>query len=136
MPARNRHLPRGLSWPLTASDVRAALGEPMADAVRLGFDHRPHGDGTLLHVEWIPQLPSNYGGGIHPTLWNSARVRVAPLPSSERAAARRALRLHALPELAAWIAAAHHAPEPWTLTRPTHSWRLPLPTQSDDQPPP
>lgn len=123
MPARNRRLPRDLSWPLTTSDIRAALGEQVADAADVGFVDQPRSDGTLLHVEWIPPISSNYGSGIHPALWYSVRVRVAPLPSTERAAARGILREHALPELAAWISAAQRAPVGWTLTRRSRSWR-------------
>ncbi|WP_159025022.1 hypothetical protein [Streptomyces sp. CB01373] len=124
MPARNRRLPRSLSWPLTTSDIRAALGEQMADAVDLSFDDRPHDDGTLLHVEWVPPISSNYGNGVHPAWWNSMRIGAAPLPATERATARRALQQHALAELAAWISAARRAPEGWTLTRRSRSWRL------------
>ncbi|MBD0695880.1 hypothetical protein [Streptomyces sp. CBMA123] len=51
------------------------------------------------------------------------RIRVAPLPAAERAAARHILRQSALPELAAWISAARHAPETWTLSRHSRSWR-------------
>ncbi|MER6563524.1 hypothetical protein ABT300_38535 [Streptomyces sp. NPDC001027] len=123
MPARNRRLPRDMSWPLTASDIRAALGEQVADAADVGFGDQARSDGTLLHVEWTPPISSNYGSGIHPALWNSIRIRVMPLPSTERAAARRVLRENALPELAAWISAARRAPEGWTLTRRSRSWR-------------
>ncbi|MDQ0964312.1 hypothetical protein QFZ66_008190 [Streptomyces sp. B4I13] len=123
VPARNRRLPRDLSWPLTPSDIRAALGEQVADAADVSFVDQPRGDGTLLHVEWIPPISSNYGSGIHPALWYSVSIRVAPLPSTERAAARSILREHALPELAAWIRAAQRAPEAWTLTRHSRSWR-------------
>ncbi|MGW1274181.1 hypothetical protein ACWD5A_37000, partial [Streptomyces sp. NPDC002491] len=86
MPARNRRLPRDMSWPLTASDIRAALGEQVADAADVGFGDQARSDGTLLHVEWTPPISSNYGSGIHPALWNSIRIRVMPLPSTERAA--------------------------------------------------
>ncbi|MEH0448002.1 MULTISPECIES: hypothetical protein [unclassified Streptomyces] len=123
MPARNRRLPRGLSWPLTASDIRAALGEQVGEGADLGFGDHPHSDGTVLHVEWVPPISSNYGSGIHPSLWYSVRIRVAPLPSAERAAVRRVLQEQALPELAAWIRAAQRAPEGWTLTRRSRSWR-------------
>ncbi|MFJ3310695.1 hypothetical protein ACIPSA_48675 [Streptomyces sp. NPDC086549] len=124
MPARNRRLPRDLSWPLTTSDIRSALGEQVTNAADLGFDNRPHDDGTLLHVEWIPPISSNYGSGIHPALWYSVRICVAPLPATERAVARRALQQHALPELASWIGAARRAPEGWTLTRRSRCWRV------------
>ncbi|AVV47138.1 hypothetical protein PYK79_19245 [Streptomyces sp. ID05-04B] len=123
MPARNRRLPRDLSWPLTTSDIRAALGEQGADVADVRFVDQPRSDGTLLEVEWIPPISSNYGSGIHPSLWCSVSIRVAPLPSTGRAAARGILREHALPELAAWISAARRAPEAWTLTRRSRSWR-------------
>lgn len=123
MPARNRRLPRHLSWPLTASDVRAALGEQAAGTVALHFDERPHEDGTLLRVEWIPHIASNYGSGLHPSCWNSVRVRVAPLPAAQRATARRVLKAHALDELVAWVEAARSAPEGWALSRRSRSWR-------------
>ncbi|MER7581228.1 hypothetical protein [Kitasatospora sp. NPDC097691] len=124
MPSRNRRLPRGLSWPLTPTDIRTVLREQKTDTVDLDFADRPCDDGTLLHAEWLPPLSSNYGCGIHPSLWSSVRIRVTPLPSTRRAAAREALRQQALPELAAWIDAAERAPEAWTLTRHSRSWRL------------
>ncbi|MFJ1756124.1 hypothetical protein [Kitasatospora sp. NPDC088134] len=124
MPARNRGLPRDLSWPLTPGDLRAALGEGEPDAVDLTFDGRCWDDGTLLHAEWVPPISSNHGGGIHPVLWSSVRVSVAPLPAARRALARRVLRQHALPDLAAWIGALRSAPEARTLSRRSRSWRL------------
>ncbi|MFE7526496.1 hypothetical protein ACFU7Y_12305 [Kitasatospora sp. NPDC057542] len=123
MPARNHRLPRDLAWPLTPTDIRTVLGAHETDAADLDFDNRPWEDGTALHVEWVPRLSSNYGGGIHPTWWCTVRIRVAPLPAADRAAARHILRQNALPELAAWISAARHAPEPWTLSRHSRSWR-------------
>lgn len=81
------------------------------------------GDGTALHVEWVPPVSSNYGGGIHPRWWSTAWIRVAPLPATERAAARHVLRQVALPELAAWISAARRAPEAWALSPHSRSWR-------------
>ncbi|MFF2077984.1 hypothetical protein ACFVXG_24905 [Kitasatospora sp. NPDC058162] len=125
MPSRNRRLPRELSWPLTPTDVRAVLGAQETDAVDLYFSDSTAPDGTLLHAEWVPPLRSNYGvGGFHPAVWSSVWVRVTPLPAAERAAARLALRHSALPELAAWIAAVRTAPEGWTLSRHSRSWRL------------
>ncbi|MFE3504983.1 hypothetical protein ACFXPX_16785 [Kitasatospora sp. NPDC059146] len=128
MPSRNRRLPSGLSWPLTATDVRDALGvlgAERADTVRLDFDSRPWEDGTLLHAEWIPPVRSNYGtGGFHPAWWSTVRVGVSPLPAAERPTARLALRHGALPELAAWIDATRTAPETWTHSRHSRRWRL------------
>ncbi|MFG1808165.1 hypothetical protein [Streptomyces sp. NPDC049040] len=124
MPSRSRRLPRDLSWPLTATDIRSALGEQESDLVELRFGNVPYDDGTLLHADWTPPLSSNYGAGVHPSLWNSVAIRVAPLPPGERAAARRILRTDALPELATWIHAARRAPQGWTLTRHSRSWRL------------
>ncbi len=123
MPARNRRLPRGLSWPLTPTDIRTVLGAQEADAVDLDFGDRLWGDGTALHAEWVPPISANYGGGIHPSWWCTVRVRIAPLPATERAAARHVLREIAVPELAAWISATRHAPEAWTLSRHSRSWR-------------
>ncbi|MEV6205680.1 hypothetical protein [Kitasatospora sp. NPDC051914] len=124
MPARNRRLPRHLSWPLTPTDLREALGgEPVApDAV--SFDGHPWGDGTLLQVTWLPPTSSNYGQGIHPGLWNTLQIAVAPLPAGERAAARELLRGRVLPELRAWIANARQAPEGWKLSPHSRSWRI------------
>ncbi|GAA2744268.1 hypothetical protein [Kitasatospora cinereorecta] len=121
MPARNRRLPRDLSWPLTPTDLRAVPGAEDAD---LWFNNRPSDDGTLLHAEWIPPIRSNYGVGLHPSVWSTVRIRISPLPGTERAHARSVLRSHALPELAAWIAAARRAPEAWILSRHSRSWRL------------
>lgn len=137
MPARNRRLPRDLSWPLTPTDIRIALDTQETDDVDVDFGDRPWGDGTALCVEWVPPTSSNYGAGIHPRWWSTVRIRIAPLPATERAAARHALRQSALPELAAWISAAQHAPEAWTLTRHSRSWRPEgnLTVYRDDQQP-
>ncbi|MFE9171367.1 hypothetical protein ACFYNZ_17895 [Streptomyces kebangsaanensis] len=124
MPARNRRLPRHLSWPLTPTDIRDALGEQEAEAAELSFADQLVEDGTLLYVWWIPPRVSNYGNGFHPSLWYSVQITVCPLPATERAAARHTLRQHALPELRAWIDTARQAPESWTLTEHWRSWRL------------
>ncbi|MGX4733686.1 hypothetical protein [Kitasatospora griseola] len=124
MPARNRLLPRGLSWPLTPTDIRSALVEEDGTTVPLDFGRIAREDGVLLTVEWVPQIRGNYGGGIHPIWWETCRIRVAPLPSARRAAARQALRTEALPALAAWIAAARTAPEGWRSAGHCRSWRV------------
>ncbi|MFD5617574.1 hypothetical protein [Streptomyces yangpuensis] len=123
MSARNRHLPRDLSWPLSPNDIRTALGAAEMPAVNLQFDDRPWSDGTLLHAEWIPPLSSNHGTGTDPGLWNSVRIRIAPITDARRGVARLALLRHALPELAAWTGSARRAPEGWTLSRHSRSWR-------------
>ncbi len=56
MPARNRRLPRHLSWPLTTTDIRSALGVEEADSVRLYFGGRLAEDGTVLYVQWVPPV--------------------------------------------------------------------------------
>lgn len=124
VPARNRHLPRHLSWPLTSTDVRTALGEQMSEVKSLSFNQRCCDDGTLLSVYWTPVISSNYGSGYHPSFWSSVRISISPLPATARAAARQALRAHALPELSDWITEARRAPDGWTLTRHQRSWRL------------
>ncbi|WP_407913995.1 hypothetical protein [Kitasatospora sp. NE20-6] len=124
MPARNRRLPRHLSWPLTPTDIRTALGDRLAEVDEVHFDDRPWDDGTLLHVAFTPVVPSNHGNGIHPDRWLRIQVSVAPLPAADRAAARHVLQQHALAELRAWIDGARRAPEAWTLTRHSRSWCL------------
>ncbi|MGW6982988.1 hypothetical protein ACWGE1_26715 [Streptomyces sp. NPDC054932] len=124
MSARNRRLPRDLSWPLSPTDIRTALGTGETIAVDLRFDDRTWSDGTLLHVEWIPPLSSNYGTGIDPGLWNTVRIHIAPIADIRRGIARLALLRHALPELAAWTYAARSAPEGWALSSHSRSWRF------------
>ncbi|MFE4972019.1 hypothetical protein ACFRAR_07865 [Kitasatospora sp. NPDC056651] len=124
MPARSRHLPRHLSWPLSSTDIRAALGDQEADAADLWFAHEPWSDGTVLQVEWIPPIPSNYGRGFPVGILSPLRIRVGPLAAAERALAREALRRRALPALAAWVDTARHAPDGWSLCRHSRSWRF------------
>ncbi|MGW6912890.1 hypothetical protein ACWGB8_03550 [Kitasatospora sp. NPDC054939] len=125
MSARNRRLPRDLSWPLSPTDIhRRGLGAGWAIPVDLRFDVRPWSDGTLLHVEWIPPVSSNYGTGTHPGLWNSIRIHIAPIADARRGRARLALLAHALPGLAAWTEAARCAPEGWALSSHSRSWRF------------
>ncbi|MDH6135397.1 hypothetical protein P3T37_004812 [Kitasatospora sp. MAA4] len=125
MPARNRRLPRDQSWPLTTTDIRTVLGVPEAGVYSLSFHERPMDDGTLLTVIWNPPISSNYSfAGSHSSPPRSVGIGIVPLPATDRAEARNALRQHALPELAAWIDAVRHAPETWTLTQRRRSWRL------------
>jgi hypothetical protein len=63
MSARNRRLPRHLSWPSTTSDISDALGLHMTRIGNLGFRGDPSNDGTLLRVGWVPPVTSSYGIG-------------------------------------------------------------------------
>ncbi|MFF0391104.1 hypothetical protein ACFYS8_20810 [Kitasatospora sp. NPDC004615] len=124
MPARNRRLPRHLSWPLTSTDVCSALGETPSNALMLHFDNVPRTDGTLLRASWMPPIGSNYGTGLCPDMWSSVWITIATVPSGERAAARRILREQALPALREWVDKARHGSEAWALSRHSISWRL------------
>ncbi|MFD0568106.1 hypothetical protein ACFQ0T_00935 [Kitasatospora gansuensis] len=117
MPARNRRLPRHLSWPLTSSDLDAALGERMPRVERLYFADRPHGDGTVLSIQW-------YGVTVHPTLRSKLSLTVFPVPAAERAAARQVLLRSGLPEVTAWADRAVAAPETWREATHYRHWRL------------
>ncbi|KQV13957.1 MULTISPECIES: hypothetical protein [unclassified Kitasatospora] len=117
MPARNRRLPRHLSWPLTPSDLDAALGERMTRVERLYFSDRPHEDGSLLGIQW-------YGVNVHPTLRSRLSLTVGPLPATERAAARQILVRTCLPEVAAWIDEMVAASETWRQAGHYRHWRL------------
>ncbi|MFJ4188778.1 hypothetical protein [Kitasatospora sp. NPDC089509] len=142
MPARNRRLPRHLSWPLTPTDLREALGAPEtqeSDAADVHFGTLPPGDGPLLTVSWEPRPSSNYTfSGTRPSWWTPVRISVGTVPGTERAATRHALRQSALPELAAWIRAARQAPEAWRLSTHRRSWLLTGDgvTHCGDAPPP
>jgi hypothetical protein len=126
MPARDRNLPRGLAWPLTATDVSDAVRIPLGGTSvnDLRFLTRD-GDDTVLYVEWVPRRPSNYGhgGGLFGGV-PGFRISVCPVPAAERAAAREILRGEALPQLDAWIAEASRASESWLATRQRCFWRL------------
>ncbi|QKW23401.1 hypothetical protein HUT16_33805 [Kitasatospora sp. NA04385] len=124
MPARNRRLPRHLSWPLTSTDIASALGEPPSDALRLSFFDHHWTDGTLLKADWVPPIGSNHGAGLPPDWWSSVFITVAPVPGGERATTRRILREQALPELRRWIDDARHRSQAWALSRHSISWRL------------
>ncbi|MFD8756461.1 hypothetical protein ACFV0O_36615 [Kitasatospora sp. NPDC059577] len=124
MPARNRHLPRGLSWPLTPADIRAVLGVEETGGYTVDFYDHPLSGGILLQATWNPPRFSNYGYAGRPSPRRIVAVGVAPLPAIGRADARLALRQDALPELAAWIDSVQHAPETWILTGRRRFWRL------------
>ncbi|SOB85774.1 hypothetical protein [Streptomyces sp. 1331.2] len=124
MPARNRRLPRHLSWPLTPTDLRTVLGETLMDEVHLCFDEPPQHDGTLLRATWNPSITSNYGYNRFPAEQSRVRIAITPLPAGERAHARGLLREQALPELREWLDRARRAPEWWVLTRHSVSWRV------------
>ncbi|MFF2819537.1 hypothetical protein ACFVT9_28955 [Kitasatospora cineracea] len=123
MPARNRRLPRHLSWPLTSTDICSALGETPSDALRLSFFDHHWTDGTVLQASWVPPIGSNYGAGLPPDWWSSVQITVGPVPSGERAAVRQILREQALPELRDWVDKARNGPEGWVLSRHSIAWQ-------------
>jgi hypothetical protein len=125
MSARNRRLPRHLSWPLTTSGINDALGPHMTQIGNLGFRDNPSNDGTLLLVGWVPPVTSSYGIGTGmPAYMQGLQIRVFPLGTADRAAARTTLRQDALPQLDEWITRALQAPETWLLTRHERHWQL------------
>ncbi|MFD8597985.1 hypothetical protein ACFV1L_23555 [Kitasatospora sp. NPDC059646] len=124
MSARHRRLPRHLSWPLTSTDLRSALGEAPSDALQVSFGSRGSTDGSLLDALWRPPVGSNYGNGLHPRWWSSVWIVVIPVPSAERAATRGLLRDLALPALRDWVDRARNGSEGWALTGHSLSWRL------------
>jgi hypothetical protein len=124
MPARNRRLPRHLAWPLTTTDMGAALGPRMAHVSAAWFRARPSDDGTLLRVEWVPALVSNYGIGRKPAHMLGLQITVYPLTALDRAAARVVLQQGALPELDTWICAALQASESWLQAWHNRRWQL------------
>ncbi|MFE2347951.1 hypothetical protein ACFVT9_29015 [Kitasatospora cineracea] len=124
MPARNRRLPRHLSWPLTSTDISSDLGEAPSDALQLSFGNFGPPDRTLLTAYWRPPVGSNYGNGLHPRWWSSVWILVAPVPSGERADARQILRERALPDLRQWIDNARTGSQAWALSRHSISWKL------------
>ncbi|MEV7122204.1 hypothetical protein [Kitasatospora griseola] len=123
MPARNRRLPRHLSWPLTSTDISSALGETSSRALQLSFFDHHWTDGTLLKADWRPPIGSNYGAGLLPDWWSSVWITVGPVPSGERAAARQLLCEQALPELRSWVEKARNGSEAWVLSRHSIAWQ-------------
>jgi hypothetical protein len=116
MPARDRKLPRGLAWPLTAADISDALRIPVGGTSGNALDFwTRNGGGTVLYAQWAPSLFAGVPG---------FRISVCPVPAAERAAAREILRREALPQLDAWIAEASQASESWLLARHVREWRL------------
>jgi hypothetical protein len=125
MSARNRRLPRHLSWPLTTSDISDALGPHMTQIGNLGFRDKPSNDGTLLRVGWVPPVTPSYGRGTAmPAHMQGLQIRVYPVAAADRAAARTTLRQEALPQLDEWITQALQAPETWLMTRHGQDWQL------------
>jgi hypothetical protein len=122
MPARNRHLPRHLSWPLTTTDVNDALGTHLIHVVGLRFLTR-NGSGTMLGVEWVAPEPFNHGRGTHPNAVGF-HIDVIPIASGERAAARAVLQARALPQLHEWITHALAADETWLQERHRRYWKV------------
>ncbi|MBD0695451.1 hypothetical protein BG452_03965 [Streptomyces sp. CBMA123] len=113
-----------MSWPLTPTDIRTALGDALMDAVDLSFHEHISGSEVLLSAIWHPMTRSNYDYGELPDWWGKVQVSVGALPSHERARAREVLREHALPALRDWTAEAlQRTGEAWALhTRHRHWW--------------
>jgi hypothetical protein len=124
MPSRNRHLPRGQSWPLTLTDLIDGLG----DTYSLVRRTRYHTTGrmisdSVLRVDWTPALSFNYGwGGVHPDAVG-IEVIVHPVRSVDRVAVRSLLRSRGLPQLREWVEGTQTAAETWTSRRRHAYWR-------------
>ena len=121
MPSRNRHLPRGQSWPLTLTDLIDGLGEAYSLVKRPRF-HTGMVSDSVLGVRWIPALSFNYGmGGVHPNAVG-IEVIVRPVRSVDRVAARSLLRSRGLPQLREWVEGTQTAAETWTSRRRDAYW--------------
>ncbi|WP_141957200.1 hypothetical protein [Actinoallomurus bryophytorum] len=113
MPSRNRHLPRGQSWPLTLTDLIDGLGDAYSLVKRPSF-HTGMVPDVVLTVRWTPAQSFDYGmGGIHPDAVG-IDVVVRPVRSSDRLAARSLLRSRGLPRLREWVERTQTAAETWT----------------------
>lgn len=123
MSARNRRLPRGRAWPLTATDIDECLGPHLPRLTDLRFLTGHGSEGIVLGAVWVAPNPRNHGRGIHPDMVGF-RVDVHPVDATGRAATRGVLRAHALPQLHEWITRAIAADETWRLTPHHHYWRL------------
>lgn len=122
MPSRNRHLPRGQSWPLTLTDLIEGLGEAYSLVRRPRFDTGMFSD-VVLRVRWIPAQSFNYGmGGIHPDAVG-IEVTVKPVRSVDRVAVRSLLRSRGVPQLREWVEGTQTAAETWTSRGRDGHWR-------------
>jgi hypothetical protein len=122
MPSRNRHLPRGQSWPLTLTDLIEGLGEAYSLVRRPRFDTGMFSD-VVLRVRWTPAESFNYGmGGIHPDAVG-IEVTVKPVRSLDRVAVRSLLRSRGVPQLREWVESTQTAAETWTLARKPYDFR-------------
>ncbi|MCX4741258.1 hypothetical protein [Streptomyces antibioticus] len=123
MPARNRRLPRHLSWPLTTTDITECLGPYMSRVTDLCFVSGHGSETILLGASWTAPFSRNYGRGIHPDSVGFY-IDVHPVAATRRAAVRALLRTQALPQLHEWVARACAADETWRLAPHRHYWRL------------
>jgi hypothetical protein len=122
MPSRNRHLPRGQSWPLTLTDLIDGLGDAYSLVKRPRF-HTGMVSDVVLGVRWTPALSFNYGmGGVHPDAVG-IQVTVRPVRSVDRVAARSLLRSRGLLQLCEWVEGTQTAADTWTSRRRHAYWR-------------
>jgi hypothetical protein len=122
MPSRNRHLPRGQSWPLTLTDLIDGLGDAYSLVKRPRFDTGMTSD-KVLRVRWTPASSFNYGmGGVHPDAVG-IEVTVDPVRSVDRVAVRSLLRSRGLPQLREWVERTQTAAETWTSRSRDAYWR-------------
>ncbi|GAA4509130.1 hypothetical protein GCM10023191_069890 [Actinoallomurus oryzae] len=122
MPSRNRHLPRGQSWPLTLTDLIKGLGDAYSLVKRPRF-HTGMISDVVLVVRWTPAQSFNYGmGGVHPDMVG-IHVTVRPVRSVDRVAVRSLLRSRGLPQLREWVERTQTAAETWTSRSRDAHWR-------------
>lgn len=121
MTSRNRRLPHDRAWPLTSTDINEALGSKLSYVTDLRFLTGHSDAGDAIGIEWVAAESSNYGRGTHPDAVGF-RIDVIPVPKSDRADARTALRAHALPQLAEWIDHALTAGENWRSSNHSRYW--------------
>jgi hypothetical protein len=122
VPSRNRHLPRGQSWPLTLTDLIDGMGEVYSMVKRPRFQTGMVSD-VVVGVRWIPAGSFNYGwGGVHPDAVG-IEVTVRPVRSVDRVAVRSLLRSRGLSQLREWVEGTQTAAETWTSCSRHACWR-------------
>jgi len=123
MSARNRKLPRGRAWPLTATDINECLGARMTDVKDLSFLTGTDSGTIVLGAAWTAPHHTNHGRGTHPD-YVGIHIDVHPVDATERAAIRTVLREQGLPQLHTWVTRALAADETWQLTDHQRYWHL------------
>jgi len=99
-----------LAWPLSAAEIRAAVGDE-APGVRIARPVRRRALDAVVRVTWVPE-PDRLDLDGDPLL-----VVVSPIPVEGRAALRAVLRDEVLPDLGAWVRAALSADPQWKALR-------------------